>query len=48
MSYAEAITASLKVRPQQGAAAIDLLAGGNTIHFIARYHKEQTQGLDEG
>lgn len=47
MSYAETIATGLNLRPQQVAAAIELLDGGNTIPFIARYRKEQTQGLDE-
>src|SRR5215211_555457 len=47
MSYAEPIAATLQLRPAQVAAAIELLDGGNTIPFIARYRKEQTAGLDE-
>lgn len=34
-------------RPHQVAAALDLLAAGNTIPFIARYRKEATGALDE-
>lgn len=41
------IAATLNVTPQQVRATIDLLDGGNTIPFIARYRKEATQGLDE-
>jgi protein Tex len=47
MSYAETIAASLKLRPKQVAAAIDLLDGSHNIPFIAPCRKEQTQGLDE-
>ncbi len=47
MSYADQIAARLKVRPPQVAATIELLDGGNTIPFIARYRKERTAGLDE-
>ena len=37
----------LKVRPAQVAAAVDLLDGGATVPFIARYRKEATGGLDD-
>ena len=47
MSYAEIIAGNLKVRTQQVAATIELLDGGNTIPFIARYRKEMTGTLDE-
>jgi protein Tex len=47
MSYAETIASQLKIRPSQAAVAIELLDGGNTLPFIARYRKEMTGSLDE-
>ena len=47
MNYAEKIASSLKIRPAQAAATIELLDAGNTLPFIARYRKEATGGLDE-
>lgn len=47
MTIEEIIAAGLKVRPQQVQAALELLDGGNTIPFIARYRKEATGTLDE-
>lgn len=47
MAYAETIARQHKLRVQQVAAAIELLDGGNTIPFIARYRKEATGTLDE-
>src|SRR5436305_9443209 len=44
---AATLAAALKIRPSQVAAAIELLDGGNTIPFIARYRQERTAGLDE-
>jgi len=41
------IAAELKVRPAQVLAAVDLLDGGATVPFIARYRKEATDGLDD-
>ena len=41
------IAAELKVRPAQVAAAVQLLDGGATVPFIARYRKEATEGLDD-
>ncbi|HEU0229651.1 MAG TPA: Tex family protein [Burkholderiaceae bacterium] len=37
----------LNVRPQQVAATVELLDGGATVPFIARYRKEATGGLDD-
>ncbi len=34
-------------KPWQVKAALDLLADGNTVPFIARYRKEATGTLDE-
>jgi len=45
--YAGRIAAQLTIRVPQVAATIELLDGGNTIPFIARYRKEVTGGLDE-
>jgi uncharacterized protein len=46
-NYAEKIASGLGLRPAQVNAAIDLLDGGNTLPFIARYRKEATGSLDE-
>ncbi|WP_445158213.1 Tex family protein [Halomonas sp. E14] len=37
----------LAVRPQQVSATVELLDGGATVPFIARYRKEVTGGLDD-
>ena len=41
------IAAELKVRPAQVRSAVELLDGGATVPFIARYRKEATEGLDD-
>jgi uncharacterized protein len=41
------IADELGVRPHQVAAAVDLLDGGATVPFIARYRKEATGTLDD-
>lgn len=41
------IAAELRVQPGQVQAAVDLLDGGATVPFIARYRKEATGGLDD-
>jgi uncharacterized protein len=41
------IAAELKARPAQIVAAVELLDGGATVPFIARYRKEATDGLDD-
>ena len=41
------IAGELGVRPGQVAAAVDLLDGGATVPFIARYRKEATGALDD-
>ncbi len=46
-SIASQIASELKVRQAQVQAAIDLLDGGATVPFIARYRKEATGGLDD-
>jgi uncharacterized protein len=44
---AQQIAAELNVRPAQVQSAVDLLDGGATVPFIARYRKEATAGLDD-
>jgi uncharacterized protein len=41
------IAAELRVREDQVRAAVDLLDGGATVPFVARYRKEATGGLDD-
>ena len=41
------IAAEIKVSPSQVQAAVDLLDGGATVPFVARYRKEATGGLDD-
>lgn len=41
------IAAELGVRPAQVNTAVELLDGGATVPFIARYRKEATDGLDD-
>jgi uncharacterized protein len=41
------IAAEIRVTPQQVQAAVELLDGGATVPFIARYRKEVTGGLDD-
>ena len=41
------IAAELSVRAAQVQAAVDLLDGGATVPFVARYRKEATGGLDD-
>src|SRR5450631_1606575 len=41
------IATELKVRPAQLKAAVELLDGGATVPFIARYRKEATDNLDD-
>ncbi|HEX5050224.1 MAG TPA: Tex family protein [Planctomycetota bacterium] len=41
------IATELQARPEQVAAAIELLDEGSTVPFIARYRKEATGGLDD-
>ncbi|MCH8505620.1 MAG: RNA-binding transcriptional accessory protein [Ectothiorhodospiraceae bacterium] len=42
------LSGELRIHPRQATAAIELLDGGATVPFIARYRKEATQGLDDG
>jgi len=41
------IAQELGVREQQVASAVELLDGGATVPFVARYRKEVTDGLDD-
>jgi len=41
------IAAEIKVHEHQVQAAVDLLDGGATVPFVARYRKEATGGLDD-
>ena len=41
------IAAEIGSKPEQAAAAIELLDEGATVPFIARYRKEVTGGLDD-
>ncbi|MDP1533142.1 MAG: Tex-like N-terminal domain-containing protein, partial [Rubrivivax sp.] len=41
------LAAELKARPAQILTAVELLDGGATVPFIARYRKEATEGLDD-
>ena len=41
------IAAELRVHERQVQAAVELLDGGSTVPFIARYRKEATGGLDD-
>jgi uncharacterized protein len=46
-SVARTIAGELGVREPQVRAAVDLLDGGATVPFVARYRKEATGGLDD-
>jgi len=41
------LAAEIQIRPDQVKAAVELLDGGATVPFIARYRKEVTDGLDD-
>ena len=47
MNIAATIAAELNVKETQISTALQLLAEGNTVPFIARYRKETTGGLDD-
>ncbi|MEY2622752.1 MAG: ribosomal protein [Pseudomonadota bacterium] len=47
MTISDLIAQDLGVKEAQVRAAIDLLDGGATVPFIARYRKEATGGLDD-
>ena len=46
-NHIEHIAGTLKLKPAQVAATIELFDAGNTIPFVARYRKERTGGVDE-
>jgi uncharacterized protein len=41
------LAAEIRIRPDQVKTAVELLDGGATVPFIARYRKEVTGGLDD-
>ena len=41
------IASEIGATPQQVTSAVELLDGGATVPFIARYRKEVTGGLDD-
>ncbi|HET8732002.1 MAG TPA: Tex family protein [Moraxellaceae bacterium] len=47
LSILRTLATELNVRPNQVEAAVQLLDGGATVPFIARYRKEVTEGLDD-
>ena len=47
LDRAQVLAAELGLRPQQVERTLELLDGGATLPFIARYRKEVTAGLDE-
>ena len=47
MDIIETLAGELNARPAQITAAVELLDGGATVPFIARYRKEATGGLDD-
>ncbi|MCE8472724.1 hypothetical protein LZ189_27420, partial [Rhodovulum sulfidophilum] len=44
---ARTIATEIGAQPQQVTAAVELLDGGATVPFVARYRKEATGGLDD-
>ena len=47
ISISQRIADELSVREAQVAATVELLDGGATVPFVARYRKEATGGLDD-
>ncbi len=47
MEYRERIASELSLEPGRVASVLELMAGGATIPFIARYRKELSGGMDE-
>ncbi|WP_114239503.1 Tex family protein [Dyella sp. C9] len=47
LSIEQRIAQDIAAKPEQVHAAVDLLDGGATVPFIARYRKEATGGLDD-
>ena len=46
-SIEQRIAEEIVAKPAQVAAAVELLDGGATVPFIARYRKEATGGIDD-
>ena len=46
-AIARTIAAEISAQPEQVVAAVELLDGGATVPFVARYRKEVTGGLDD-
>ena len=46
-SIEQRIAQDIAAKPEQVRAAVELLDGGATVPFIARYRKEVTGGLDD-
>ena len=47
LSIEQRIAEEIAAKPAQVAAAVELLDGGATVPFVARYRKEATGGLDD-
>jgi uncharacterized protein len=47
LTIEQRIAVEIAAKPHQVQAAVDLLDGGATVPFIARYRKEATEGLDD-
>ena len=47
LQIARIVADEIKARPEQVRAALELLDGGATVPFVARYRKEATGGLDD-
>ncbi len=47
LSIEQRIAQEIAARPEQVTAAVELLDGGATVPFVARYRKEATGGLDD-
>ncbi|PWR20434.1 Tex family protein [Zavarzinia aquatilis] len=47
LRIARIIAAEIQAKPEQVTAAVELLDGGATVPFVARYRKEATGGLDD-
>jgi protein Tex len=47
MTITQKIAKLLDIKPSQIEATIELIDGGNTVPFIARYRKEMTDSLDD-
>ena len=47
VNYANVVAGELGINIRQAEAVVELIDGGATVPFIARYRKEATGGLDE-